>query len=85
MTVFNTWLDAIGVQGFKAGMFTISNMENEEGEVFKLTGLEAKTIVVNLHGVVMDGRRISIVMTCLTTPNKVKKQDVINLDKTPEG
>ena len=50
-------------RGSKPGTFTISNMENEEGEVFKLTGLEAKTIVVKLHRVVMDGRRISIVMT----------------------
>ena len=72
-------------KGSRPGTFTISNMETEEGVLLKLTGLEAKVIVDKLHGSVMDGRRINVVMTCLTTPNKIKKREVINLDETPEG
>ena len=93
MPVFATWLESNEInfnevmvfKRTKPGTFTISNMETEEGVLHKLTGLEAKVIVDKLHGSVMDGRRINVVMTCLTTPNKIKKREVINLDETPEG
>ena len=51
-------------------------------QLFKLNGDEAKIIVDKLHGTEMNGRRINVVMTCLTTPTKVRKREVVTLDST---
>ena len=86
---FTAWLDANEItfvavmvfKGAKPGTFTISNTEAEDGELFKLAGNESKVIVDKLHGKMLDGKRITVVMTCLTTPQKVKKR-VITLDSS---
>ena len=76
-----SFLDQMVFKETKPGVFSISTVEIDEGEVIKLEAEEAADIVMKLNGTQFENtnKRIMVSMIALTTPEK-RKPDVINID-----
>ena len=94
LNTFMAWLDANNIaflepmcfKGKKPGSFNITSVEDDDGDLLNLSGDEAKQMVDKLNGVSLDGRRISVTMTMLSTPTKQqhKKPETVTLDSSTE-
>ena len=88
---FMSWLDEQGVSVMepmcfkegKPGSFSISTVEDDNGEVLALDTEDAQEMVTKLNGVEHSGRRIMVTMVAMMTPEKKKR--VVTLNDTPEG
>ena len=88
---FKSWLDEREVNFLEAmlfkenkpGVFSVATVE-VDGEVLRLDAGEAAGLISALNGVEFKGRRIMVTMLTMNTPEKVKKQEVVTLDSSPE-
>ena len=87
---FKLWLDENAVNFLepmlfkesKPGVFSISTVEEEGGELLKVEADEAAEIVQRLNGIQFESsnKRIMVTMVALTTPEKKKPIEVVKLD-----
>ena len=80
-----TFLDNMCFQGKKPGTFSIETVEGDDGENCKIDFAEAEEMVTKLNGHLYQKRTITVTMTQLTTPEKVRKlPEMVTLDSSGE-